>query len=146
MERKNYIVSLRYENYELFRDNQFKVIGFPEKCKVAELLQPGDRLVLYIASRKSKIAGILEISKKLKWCNDLIFDDFFPRRYETKVICMLEENKMPDMGNVKNHLSFIDPKNKKWGVYFMKALVKITKKDYNYIYDVCKRSKCNVSK
>lgn len=146
MKHNNYIVSLRYENYEFFRENKFRVIGFPEKCKLADFLLPGDKLVLYIASRRSKIAGILEVTKKLKWCNDLIFDDFFPKRFETKTICMVEEDKMLPMEEVKKHLSFVDPKNKKWGVYFMKALVRLTKADYDYIYGAFKRSKSNAHK
>ena len=37
----SYIVLMRIENFEFFQENNFKIIGFPDKSKMADFLNVG---------------------------------------------------------------------------------------------------------
>ena len=130
---QHFIVSVRYENFKQLRDNGFKLIGFPEASVMAKHLNIGDRLVLYIGSRKSQLAAILQINSEMMEKYDMTWDDFFPTRYETKPLIVLPKNQYLDMREIKNGLSFINPEITKFGVYFMSGLKRITDDDYNYL-------------
>ncbi|GEM_PF-1902014 len=132
-----YIVTLRYDNFLQLKDNDFSLIGFSERSKIAEKLKQGDKLVIYIGSRVSKIAGIIEINSTLIWDNDLIWDDIFPKRYKTNKVIILDPEKYVEMRLIKDGLSFIKPEVIRFGVYFMNGLKKLKIEDYDYIYKHC---------
>lgn len=139
-QKRFYIVSVRYENYKQIREDHFSRIGFPGKGKRPDDIKIGDKLVLYVGSRKSIVVGVLEVTSKMIWSNELVWDDIFPKRFETKPILVLPEKKGVDMRDIKNGLSFINPSIKKFGVYFMTGLKEINEDDYIYIYEKLKKA------
>ena len=128
-----WIYVVRKENFEITSENQFSLIGFPErKMKMAKEVNVGDKVVLYIASGVSKIPGILEIKSDYYESREWIWDDTFPIRLKTKPYIILKKDKFLDMRKLKDKLHFI--KNKEvWKVYFMHALKEIDEKDYKVI-------------
>ncbi len=129
-----FIVSLRFDNFLQLKESNYRVIGFPEHCKMIESVQPGDKFILYIGSGKSLIPGIIEASSEMFWKSDLIWDDIFPKRIKAKEYLMLQDDKYVSMREIKNGLSFIRPEVKKFGVYFMQGLRELSAEDFKYIY------------
>lgn len=127
-----FLVSLRYENYCKLLESDFELIGFPGKYTLIDSIKQGDKFVLYIGSGKSLIPGILEADGELYWDNEMLWDDIFPKRVKTKKYKILEENFV-SMKEIKNGFSFIKPEVKKFGVYFMKGVRKLSEEDYKYI-------------
>jgi len=136
-----WIYVLRKENFEITSENNFSLIGFPErKTKAAKQMNVGDKIVLYIASNVSKIAGILEIKSDYYESRTWIWDDTFPIRLKTKPYIILKKDNFLDMRQLKDKLSFITNKQA-WKVYFMQTLKKIDEKDYKLIEKLALRSK-----
>ena len=131
--RCSYIVSMRYQNFQKVKENGFSYIGFPERSVLAKHLNVGDLLFLYIGSRKSKIAAMVEVDSEMIWKNDLIWDDLFPTRYQIRPISVLPPDHYIDMRSIKNGLSFINPEIERFGVYFMSGIKKITDEDSKYL-------------
>ena len=130
---ETFLVSLRISNYQQLLENYFKEIGFPDRYTLIDNIQPGDKLVLYIGSGKSLVAGILEVTSNIYWNNELIWDEFFPKRVTTMPQIILPMNKAVDMRKIKNGLTFINPDIKKYGSYFMKGVRKLSLQDYEYL-------------
>ena len=140
-DKQYYIISMRYENFHQIRDDGFSMIGFPKSSLMAKKLKIGDLLVLYIGSRKSQLAAILEVNSEMIWENDLRWDDFYPIRYKTKPIIVLNPNNYLDMRKIKNGLSFINPEIVKFGVYFMSGIKRISYEDYKYLHNLFLKAK-----
>lgn len=133
MVRSYWLVPERVENFETDVRFDFKVKGFPERLRNSvSKIRPGDRLVIYIASHKSVIAGILTAKSECYKKKDLIWDDFFNLRIDTETYIILNEGQFVRFRDLVNDLEFI--KNKRaWKVYLMRSLVKIPQKDYLFI-------------
>ncbi|MCM1235259.1 MAG: EVE domain-containing protein [Ruminococcus flavefaciens] len=130
-----FLVSLRYDNFKQLQESGFEVIGFPEHSKMIESVKPGDKFVLYIGSQKSLIPGVVEAASECFWDNELIWDDIYPKRVKMKVDIMLKPENYVSMKEIKNGLSFINPEVKKFGVYLMKGIRKLSEQDYSYIME-----------
>lgn len=128
-----YMVSLRQSNFQQLLEHDFEVIGFPEYSKQIEMVKPGDKFVLYIGSGKSMIPGIVEATSECYWDNELLWDDVYPKRVRMKKHIILSDDKYVSMKEIKNGLSFINPNVKKFGVYMMQGLRKLSEEDYKYI-------------
>lgn len=138
---RHYIVSVRKENFDELKKSNFSLIGFPDRCKIADSLKMGDKLIVYVGSRVSVVAGIIEVASEMKYETTLLWDDIFPKRFKTKPLILLEEKKYLPMAKIKNGLSFIDPSIIKYGVYFMSGIKIINDEDYNYILKLCEDAK-----
>ena len=129
-----YIISLRKDNFENIRDSGYSLVGFTEHCKIAEKLQPGDQLIIYVASGISKFVGVLEVSEKYYWDTELLWDDIYPKRVKTAPKIILKDDKWVDVRKIKDSINFITNKeNPKFGVYFMQGIRKLTEADYEFI-------------
>lgn len=129
-----WIVVERYDNWLMDKNRGFDVIGFPKSSKtLASQITKGDRLVVYIASSKSVIAGIHEVTSDTFYTsNDLLWDEIFPFRFKIKTDIILHEEKFIPIRTLINDLSFIRfPKN--WKHYFRTSLRKINGADYSVI-------------
>lgn len=136
-----YLVSLRNENYEIIRQNGFSIMGFPERSHIVEGVEPGDKLVLYVGSRKSVIAGIAEVKSKFFYDNELIWDDIFPKRIRIKEYRILEPHQYIPIRSLINSLSFVDKTKERYGMYFMQAIRKLSDEDYKTLFDAVTNSK-----
>ena len=130
-----FLVSLRKENFEKLKESNFDMIGFPEKYRLIDRIELGEKFVLFVGSGKSLVVGILESTGKIYRDNNLFWDDYFPKRVKTKVHIILEEEKYVSMRQIKDGLSFINPDVKKFGVYLMKGVRKLSEEDYKYLYE-----------
>jgi len=130
---KYWLYVLRKENYEKTKEDKFSLIGFPERyLKTAKEMSKGDKVVLYLASGISKIAGIIEIKSHYYESNEWIWDDTFPVRLKARPYIILSKDKFLDMRILKDKLNFI--KNKQaWRNYFMQTIKKLDEKDYKII-------------
>lgn len=137
-----YLTSLRKENYEILEDNNFELIGFNEKSHLAEKLQSGDIIILYIGSRVSKIAGYVSVTDKYYWDTELIWDDVFPKRVKIKPIRILEAAKMIDIRALIPSLSFVTNKER-YGMSFLAGLRQIPEEDAKYMIEQVERRKEN---
>lgn len=124
---------LRKENFDINASKNFSCIGFSKRfLKSAMEINIGDKVVIYVASKISKIAGIVEINSDYYESYDWVWDDVFPIRLKTKPFIILENDKFIDIRILINKLSFI--RNKKaWRYYFRHSLKKIDFKDYKLI-------------
>jgi len=124
---------LRKENYDISLSNKFSFIGFPQRrLRSIKEMNVGDKVILYIASGKSKIAGIIEIKSDYYESYDFVWDDTFPIRLKTKPLIILKNDKFIDVRELIDRLSFV--RNKKaWRNYFMQSIKKIDFKDYKLI-------------
>lgn len=138
-----FLVSVRYSNFEQLKNNDFKVIGFPEHSKMIESVLPGDNFIIYIGSGKSVIAGIVEATSECYWDTELLWDDIYPKRVKMKKYIILPETKYVSMKEIKNGLSFINPDVKKFGVYLMQGIRKLSDSDYKYILEKVENSNGN---
>ena len=127
-----YIVTLRRSNFEIIQENEFNMIGFSNRSKIADKIVAGDRFIIYL-SGKSVVVGELEAKGPCTWDNTLVFDDIYPKRVDMRQVCILKEDSWIKMKKIKNGLSFIDPQNEKYGVYFMNTPKCISEKDYKYL-------------
>lgn len=96
----HYLVTLRKDNFEVISELGFSMIGFSERSHIAEKLEPGDRIIIYL-SGKSAIVGEIEVKSKFYWSNELLFDDIYPKRVDMKKICILDEKNYISMKAVK---------------------------------------------
>lgn len=127
-----YLASLRKENYEILKNIEFSIIGFNNKSLIADEMEPGDVIIIYIGSRVSKIAGIVEVTGKCKWNTELIWDDIFPKRIPIKPIIILDDEKMINIRDLLDGIKFVKNKEK-YGVYFFSGVKHLSKEDGNYI-------------
>lgn len=134
-----YIVTLRRSNFEIIQDNNFSMIGFSDHSKIAERIVEGDRFIIYL-SGKSVVVGELEAKGSYKWDTSLVFDDIYPKRIDMRQVCILKKDSWIKMKEIKNGLSFIDPKNEKYGVYFMNTPKRLNEKDYKYLSNLIKKA------
>lgn len=132
---KYYLVSLRYENYEVIRQNGFSIMGFPERSHIVEAVEPGDKLVLYVGSRKSVIAGIVEATSKYFYDNKLIWDEVFPKRIKIQEYKTLKMQNFIPIKSLIEGLSFVDETKERYGLYFMQAIRQLNDEDYKLLYD-----------
>lgn len=117
-----YLTSLRKKNYEILENNGFRLIGFNERSHLAEKLEPGDLIFVYIGSRVSKIAGYVIVNDKFYWDNELLWDDVFPKRVKIEPGVILKEKI--DIRSLIDRLSFV--KNKlRYGMSFLAGLREI---------------------
>lgn len=135
-----YLVSLRYENYEVIKEEGFSIMGFPNRSQIVESVEPGDKLVLYIGSRKSVIAGIVEATSEFFLDNELLWDEVFPKRINIREYKILKPQNFIPIKSLINGLSFVDETKKRYGLYFMQAIRKLSKEDYKLFYDVVNNS------
>lgn len=133
-----YLTSLRKENFDILRENNFSLIGFNESSHVADELMQGDYIVIYIGSRKSKIAGFVEVLDSVYWDTTLIWDDIFPKRVKVKPICILSDEKQIDIRQHIKHLEFVSNKER-YGMSFMSGLRKIDDSDGKYLTAIIER-------
>ena len=137
---QGYIISLRKDNYESIKNSGYSMVGFTESCRIVEAVEPGDVLIMYLASGISKFVGTLRVKEKYYWDNELVWDDIYPKRLKTEPIDILSPETGVDVRLIKNDLSFITNKEmKKFGVYFMQGIRKLTSKDFDYIMSCIKR-------
>lgn len=137
-----FLTSIRKENYEVLEENSFEFIGFSEKSHLAELLEPGDIIILYIGSRESKIAGYVEVLDKYFWDNRLIWDDIFPKRVKIKSRIILNDNDKIQVKELVPNLSFVVNK-KRYGMSFFAGIRRIPEEDALYIIKEIERRKIN---
>ena len=136
-----YLTSLRKENFEVLEKNGFSTIGFNEKSRMADRLNNGDIIVLYIGSRVSKIAGYIVVDSKCYWDNDMIWDDVFPKRIKTFPSCILKN--MIDIREIVDKLSFVRNKQR-FGMSFMSGLRSLPELDGKFlIKEIEKRAREN---
>ena len=133
-----FLISLRYENYKQLCESNFSEIGLPEHSRLVETIVPGDRIVLYVGKPKSGIPGIIEATSSMFISRTMLWDEFFPKRITAKPFLMLSDEEFVSMRNAKNGLSFVRPELKKFGVYFMQGIRKLSEADYNYLYEKVK--------
>src|SRR5256885_5684771 len=89
------------ENFEATRDRGFRVIGMKERRRnLAEQMEPGDRLVLYLTRVKAfgaivRITGDMHEDRAKIWPGKPGKADPYPWRFETEPELVLDE---PDWG------------------------------------------------
>jgi predicted RNA-binding protein len=123
---KYYLTSLRKENYEVIENNRFSLIGFNERSQIADKLEVGDTIIIYICSRVSKIAGYVIVTEKSYWDTNLIWDDVFPKRVEIKFGIILHDKV--DIRKMIAILSFVKNKNR-FGMSFLAGLRELPEAD-----------------
>jgi predicted RNA-binding protein len=121
---KYYLTSLRKENYEVIENNRFSLIGFNERSQIADKLEVGDTIIIYICSRVSKIAGYVIVTEKSYWDTNLIWDDVFPKRVKIKPGIILHDKI--DIRKMIAILSFV--KNR-FGMSFLAGLRELPEAD-----------------
>ena len=135
-----YMVSHRQSNFEQLIEHDFEVIGFPEYSRQIEQVKPGDKFVLSVGSGKSMIPSIVEATSEYFGDNELFWDDIYPKRVRMKKNIILAKDNYVSMKEIKNGLSFINHDVKKFGVYLVQGLRKLSEEDYKYILE---KVKCN---
>jgi len=142
--RKNmnyWLYVLRKENYEVSSLKKFSVIGLAKRnLNTAKKINIGDRIIIYIASRISKFAGIIEVISDYYENNDIVWDGIFPIRLRTKPYLILDNNKFIDVHGLVDKLSFIRNKTI-WRNYFRHTIIKIEFKDYKLVEHHLKKQK-----
>jgi len=133
---KYYLTSLRKENYEVIESNNFNLIGFNEHSQIADKLEIGDVIILYIGSRVSQIAGYVTVTEKSYWDTNLIWDDVFPKRVKIKPGIIL--NDKVDVRQIIEELSFVKNK-KRYGMSFLAGLRKLPDEDGKMIIEEIER-------
>lgn len=137
-----YLTSLRKENFDILKDNNFSLIGFSESSHIADSLLRGDYIIIYIGSRKSKIAGYIEVLDSVYWDNTIIWDDVFPKRVKIRPRCILSHDKQIDIRKHINELEFVSNKER-YGMSFMSGLRKISDNDGKYLINIIEREMNN---
>lgn len=138
---QGYIISLRKENYDSIMKSGYSVVGFTSSCKIVEKVEPGDILIMYLASGISKFVGTLRVKEKYYWDTQIIWDDIYPKRLKTEPIDILSADSSIDVRNLKNDLSFITNKEiKKFGVYFMQGIRKLNTEDFEFLIRCIKKA------
>lgn len=133
-----YLTSLRKENFDILKDNNFSLIGFNESSHIADCLLKGDYIIIYIGSRKSKIAGYIEVLDSVYWDTTIIWDDIFPKRVKAKPVCILSADKQINIRQHINKLEFISNKQR-YGMSFMLGLRKLNENDGKYLINIIER-------
>jgi len=102
-------------------------------------MQKGDKIVIYIASKKSKLAAIYEVvSESPYYETALVWDEIFPVRIKIHPEIVLDEGTFVSIKELVPKLGFI--KNKEhWRLYFYTTLKKLTREDYAILYEAIKQ-------
>lgn len=126
----NWLIVERYENWLVDKQNGFRKIGFAKKKEgTIERFKKGDQLIIYIASGKSCIAGIREVLVDTpEYVNDLIYQEIYPIRIETRSITSLPEEHWIKIHRFIGKLSFT--KNiRDWRQIFRHTIRELHQKD-----------------
>lgn len=135
-----YLISLQKNNYESIRNSGYSIVGFTKRCHMVDDINPGDMLIIYVASHISKIAGILKVEEKVYWDTELIWEDVFPKRIKTSPYAILPTNDWIDFRAIKDDIEFIsNKKTPKFGVYLMQGIRKLSRHDYEYLLYLIKK-------
>ncbi len=124
---------MRLDNFLQLKDTGFNMLCFPDYSRMIESIKPGDKFILYIGPGGLQIPGILEATSEVFIKNDLIWDDYFSKKINTKKYIILNNDTYVSMQEIKNGLLFIRPEVKKFGVYFMQGLRELSEDDYLYL-------------
>jgi predicted RNA-binding protein len=95
---KTWILTGSLDNFRATREHGFKVIGAKEgRRRMAEQIEPGDRIVLYV-TKVQAFAAIVRVTGKMYEDRDRIWPgkpgkpDPYPWRFETEPELVLEED------------------------------------------------------
>jgi predicted RNA-binding protein len=95
---KTWVLTGSLENFRATRDHGFRVIGAKERRRrMAEQIEPGDRIVLYI-TRLQAFAGIIRVTGEMYedrstvWPGKPSGPDPYPWRFETEPEAVLDED------------------------------------------------------
>lgn len=127
-----YLISLRKDNFKQLKENGFSLVGLPAYSRIVESIRPGDKIVLYVGKPISGIPGIIEATSEMYYSDSWLWDEFFPKRINATPYKMIDDSFVP-MRDIKNGLSFVRPEIKKFGVYFMQGIRKLSDSDYAYL-------------
>ena len=125
---KYYLSCLRKENFDIIERHSFSIIGFHENSHIADELEPGDRIIIYVGSRISCFAAVVKAKSKVYWDNKLIWDDIFSKRVKISEYITLNRNDLVDVRDILQELSFIKNK-KRFGMNFMSGLRRLPLED-----------------
>lgn len=141
MERQTkWLLAERYENWLVDQDEGFRILGFPERMRVrVAQISKGDKIVVYLASRKSAIGGIHEcLSEKPYWDIELVWDEIYPVRIEIRPELILREDQFVPVRELIGDLSFT--RNlKDWRQCFRTPIRRLDDNDYGLIRDAINR-------
>lgn len=136
IEEKFYMIITNEKDYKIDIENNFKVVGFPERNrKSVKNFKKGDKIIFYI-TKKSVFASIVEVTaeyfyeKKQIWNDEY---DLYPHRINCEPLYVIEDhNLMVYIKDVWDDLDFIKNKTK-WGSQVQGSFRNLTKNDYNII-------------
>lgn len=131
-----YMIITTSDDYIIDFDNDFQLIGFPNRNKKSvKSMKVGDKVVFYV-TKKSEFMASVEVvgsyfySTTQYWADEY---DVWPHRVKTKKITAIDyDDKGVYIKDIWNELDLITNK-KKWGSQVMGSLRRITEHDYNVI-------------
>lgn len=134
---QSWLVVERLENWYVDQSGGFSTIGLPEhKRATASKIAVGDHLVTYIASKRSVIADIREVTSTIQRRRrperHFDYDDAYPFVLHTKPMIVLEE---ADWVSIKSLLSALNlTKNTdNWPQIFRTSLRRLSEEDYSVL-------------
>ena len=113
---KTWILTGSPENFAATRERGFRLIGMKERRRrLAELIEPGDRLVFYLTkvgrfAASVRVTGELFEDRTKVWPGKPGAADPYPWRFETEPEIVLDEAEWIDAEDLKNQLEHV----RKW--------------------------------
>lgn len=140
-EKKYWLAVEIFENWLTDKKIGFSLRGFRNRAqRTVKKIKPEDLMVIYIASKKSSLGGIVQVESEVyvDKSYDLIWDDFFPLRVKTKPLVILDDNNMVPFKEIIKDISFIN-KKEKWGNYIRQSLIEISIADFKVMEKAIKK-------
>lgn len=128
-----YLVGMRFENWTINKRSGFTELGFKKRrLPTISQMKPGDRIIIYLASQISCLAGVCKVTKEVYESKGLKWDDFFNYRIGVRSVKLLEEKDFVDFRQIITKLNFIKNKSS-WRAYVRLSLRKLSLHDFNIL-------------
>lgn len=141
LEHNYHMIITNQNDYKIDLKNNFVFVGFPDRNrKTIQTMKPGDKIIFYIL-KKSVFMAVVEVtgnyfySEEKHWSDDF---DLWPHRIKTKPLVFIDDFvKGIYIKEIWDNLDFITNKTK-WGSQVMGSYRKISRNDFNIIFNAIK--------
>lgn len=145
MDRKYYLIVTTEEDYKIDVENNFNILGFPERNKISvQRFKTGDKIIFYV-TKKSVFPAVVEVTGEYFYDRKQIWNDEFdlwPHRINCKPIYVINDDELKVyIKDIWDDLEFIKQR-KRWGVYFQGSYKILSRHDFDVIEnEIAKRAK-----
>lgn len=148
MERSYHLIITNFEDFKIDKNNNFKVIGFPERNKKTVMnFNIGDYIVYYV-TKKSSFCAIVEVTSRYFYSREKIWSDYYDlwsHRVFTKPVIQLKSDlDSVYIKDIWENLDFIK-NHYKWGSSVMGSYKHLSEHDFKIIYnEMIKRNRRDI--